>query len=371
MDQKTDYSNIPPSIEGKLGKNLHNRQNHPIEIIKKRIYAYFDGLKEYSFKKVDDYKPFVSTEDNFDKLLIPSDHPARSKSDTYYLNENTVLRTHTSAHQNQLLAEGCQNFLVTGDVYRKDEIDCSHYPVFHQMEGVGLVPNGMDAKDELLRILTGLVEYLFPGCEHRVNDDYFPFTNPSFEIEVKYEGNWLEILGCGVMQPKIAESNNAKGTYWAFGLGLERLAMILFKIPDIRYFWSEHPRFVDQFKEGNMVIFEPYSELPTQFKDISFWIPASQLPELKNEKGELKKRWIEENTFYEIIREIAGDWAEKVELMDEFFHPKKQMESRMYRITYSPNDPGLNDPGKFTEIANDIQERLRSEVTKSLKIDLR
>ena len=103
--KKTDYSNIPASIEGKIGKCLHNQKNHPIEIIKNKLYEFFDELSkegDYNFKKYDNLPPFVSIDDNFDKLLIPKDHPARGKSDTYYVNENTVLRTHTSAHQNQL-----------------------------------------------------------------------------------------------------------------------------------------------------------------------------------------------------------------------------------------------------------------------------
>jgi phenylalanyl-tRNA synthetase alpha chain len=362
MDQRNSYSNIPPSITTKVGRQLHNRTNHPIEIIKKLIYQYFDGLDGYDFCKFDDLSPIVSVADNFDRLLIPTDHPARSKSDTYYVNEDTVLRTHTSAHQNQLLAMGKRNFLVTGDVYRKDEIDRCHYPVFHQMEGVGMTPKGnWDAYEELLRILGGLVNHLFPGCEYRVNDDYFPFTDPSIEIEVKYNGEWLEILGGGVMQSRIAENNNAPGTYWAFGLGLERLAMILFKIPDIRYFWSEHPRFLDQFSTGKVVTFTPYSELPSQHKDISFWIPYTQLEGTK---------WTKENEFFELVREVGGDIVEQVTLQDSFVHPKTKITSHMYRILYSPRDPDLNDPSVFTGITNGLQEELREKVP-GLNVKLR
>jgi phenylalanyl-tRNA synthetase alpha chain len=115
--------NLPASILNKMGRNLHNVSNHPIEILKRHIYEYFDKLSRYNFNKFDGLNPIVSIEDNFDKLLIPSDHPARSKSDTYYVDDKTVLRTPTSAHQNQLLLQGFRSFLVTGDVYRKDEID--------------------------------------------------------------------------------------------------------------------------------------------------------------------------------------------------------------------------------------------------------
>ena len=88
---------------------------------------------------IDDMHPLVSTYSNFDSLLIDEKHSSRDKSDTYYYNKDTVLRTHTSAHQSELLSRGLSSFLVTGDVYRRDEIDSSHYPVFHQMEGVRLL----------------------------------------------------------------------------------------------------------------------------------------------------------------------------------------------------------------------------------------
>lgn len=368
--QKSSYSNIPPSIEQKIGRCLHNLKNHPIEIIKKIIYSYFDTLKEYNFQKYDDFEPVVTTANNFDLLLIPKDHPARSKSDTYYVDENTVLRTHTSAHQNEILAKGVENFLVSGDVYRKDEIDRCHYPVFHQIEGVARVTQGKP-EEALIKLLSGLVEHLFPGCEYRVNDDYFPFTEPSFEIEVKYRDNWLEILGCGVMHQEIVKHNNLEGDFLAFGLGIDRLAMVLFDIPDIRYLWSTHPRFLDQFKEGKIVKFEPYSELPNQMKDISFWIPENRIVDDVDEDKNPIKRWLEENDFYELIRENCGEIAEDVKLMDQFFHPKKQKHSRMYRITYSPTDPSLKDPSEFTDMCNSVQDRLRDLVDNKLDVELR
>ena len=351
MDAKTAFCNIPSSIESRIGRNLHLQPNHPIEIMKCHLFDYFKTLPDYDFKYIDNLSPFVSIEDNFDKLLIPSHHAARSKSDTYYVNETTVLRTHTSAHQNQLLSKGCENFLVVGDVYRKDECDKTHAPIFHQCEGIGKVPENMDAETELKRILNGLVEYLFPGCEYRINDDYFPFTKPSYEYEVMYNGKWMEILGCGIMHPIIVQNNNLEGQYWAWGIGLERLVMIKSQIPDIRYLWSTHPKFLNQYKNG-MTIFKPYSELPSMFKDISFWIPNDKI----NEK------WVDENDFFEMAREVMGDWIEQIKLMDEFVHPKKEITSRMYRITFSPIDPSLTDPAKFTEKCNTLQDQFRDRI---------
>lgn len=363
MDNKTDFCNIPPSIESKIGRNLHNTKNHPIEIVKRRVLEYFKKLDGYDFNIFQNLSPFVSVDDNFDKLLINENHPARAKSDTYYVNKTTVLRTHTSAHQNEHLSKGFDNFLVVGDVYRKDEINSSHYPVFHQMEAVCKIHKGVNPKDELLRILNGLVEHLFPGCKYRVNDDFFPFTEPSYEYEVYYNGNWLEILGCGVVHNNIIKNNDRNGDFIALGLGLDRLAMLFFEIPDIRLLWSNHPRFLEQFSSGKIIKFKPYSELPTQFRDISFWISKDKVLDTINELGGPIK-WADENDFFEVVREVVGDCVEEVKIMDEFFHPKKLQHSRMYRIIYSPIDPDMKDPSEFTNMCNIVQAKLVKEVDK-------
>jgi phenylalanyl-tRNA synthetase alpha chain len=126
----------------------------------------------------------------------------------------------------------------------------------------------------LKHILTGLARHLFGDVEMRWNEDFFPFTHPSFELEVLFQNEWLEVLGCGVVHPEVmANSGRPKEIGWAFGLGLERLAMILFGIPDIRLFWSSDPRFISQFQDGKVTKFIPYSKYPMCYKDVSFWIP--------------------------------------------------------------------------------------------------
>ncbi len=364
MDQKTDFCNVPKSIEDKIGRNLHKQKNHPIEIIKRQILGYFTGLKEYKFNVFEDLSPYVSVVENFDKLLIKKDHPSRSKSDTYYINENMVLRTHTSAHQNELLARGHTSFIVVGDVYRKDEIDKCHYPVFHQMELLTLVEDRVNPVDELKIILSGLVEHLFPGCTFRFNPDYFPFTDPSFEVEVMYMGNWLEILGCGVVQDEILRNNGIQGKKAiALGLGIERLAMIFFQIPDIRYIWSTHEKFLDQFASGNIVQFKPYSELPSQVRDISFYIQDNSLDK--------DNKWIYENDFFEYIRCMSGELMEEVTLLSTFYNQKINKHSRAYRMTYSPNDPKYKNPAEFTTLVNEIQKEIRDGIEAKLGIKLR
>lgn len=360
---KSSFSNIPKSIEDKMYRNLHQQVNHPIEILKKFVLQFIEGYNKYKFTIFEKLDPVVSVKDNFDKLLIPDTHPARSKSDTYYVNENNVLRTHTSAHQNELLEKGYTSFIVIGPVFRKDEIDAKHYPVFHQMELLTLVDDNTDPVEELKTLLSELIHHLFPGCEYRFNPDYFPFTTDSMEVEVKYQGNWLEILGCGVVQSKILENNNIVGKKAiAFGLGFDRMAMILFNIPDIRYLWSTHSKFISQFEDGKIKQFVPYSELPSQYKDISFYIPEDRIKDSK---------WLDENEFFELARDTSNDLMEEVKLIDSFYNQKKNKHSRTYRIVYSPNNPDMKNGADFFTLTNNIQTHFRQFIVSNFHLELR
>ncbi|XP_075441904.1 phenylalanine--tRNA ligase, mitochondrial isoform X2 [Ascaphus truei] len=359
---RDDYTNVMSKILSKVGKNLHNQRYHPLWLIKERIKNHF--YKQYLgrfgnplFSVYDDLCPLVTVEQNFNSLLIPLDHPSRKKGDNYYLNRTHMLRAHTSAHQWDLMHSGLDAFLAVGDVYRRDEIDRSHYPVFHQMEGVCLFSNHelfaeVQNKDScqlfeqgyrtahkqeahtleavtlvefrLKQTLSKLMTHLFgEGLEIRWVDCYFPFTHPSFEMEIKFQGEWLEVLGCGVMEQQLVNSAGAHEKIgWAFGLGLERLAMILYGIPDIRLFWSEDERFLKQFYVSDVnqqIQFQPLSKYPSLTNDISFWLPSEDYSE---------------NDFYDLVRNIGGDLVERVALVDKFTQPKTQKVSHCYRITY-------------------------------------
>lgn len=161
----------------------------------------------------------------------------------------------------------------------------------------------------------------------------------------------MEVLGCGVTEQKILIDNGRTGsTAWAFGLGLERLAMVLFDIPDIRLFWSSDSRFTSQFSSGQLgVKFKPFSKFPPCYKDISFWISES----------------FTENNFCEVVRGIAGDLAEQVSLIDNFTN-KKGMTSHCYRITYRSMERSLTD-----EEINQLQGRVRDEVENKLNVTIR
>lgn len=142
--QRDHMTNVTAKILSMVGRELHNQRRHPLWIIKERIKEHFYSLNRTGtplFSVHDNLSPVVTVEQNFDSLLIPKDHPSRKKGDNYYLNQTHMLRAHTSAHQRELVRAGLDRFLLAGDVYRRDEIDASHYPVFHQMEGVRLFTN--------------------------------------------------------------------------------------------------------------------------------------------------------------------------------------------------------------------------------------
>lgn len=132
-----DYTNVTPKILSYLGRNLHLQKHNPLSIVRQRIVNYFYSSFTHrghpAFSVYDNLSPVVTTKQNFDDLLIPSDHPSRAKSDCYYINRGTLLRAHMTAHQSELIRSGLDNFLMIGDVYRRDEIDSTHFPVFHQV----------------------------------------------------------------------------------------------------------------------------------------------------------------------------------------------------------------------------------------------
>jgi phenylalanyl-tRNA synthetase alpha chain len=199
----------------------------------------------------------------FDALNTAPDHPARNEADTFYLQDGRLLRTHTSTVQIRTMeaAPPPIRVIAPGAAYRRDEVDATHSAQFHQIEGL-YVDEGVSVAD-----LKGTLEYFLrelfgPETAVRFRPHYFPFTEPSFEIDVKSKAlksgeKWIEVCGCGMVHPAVFEEvNRARGdaaydpekwTGFAFGLGMDRLAMILFDIPDIRLFAQNDLRFLRQF----------------------------------------------------------------------------------------------------------------------------
>lgn len=363
----------------------------------------------------------MSTAQNFDSLGFPPDHPGRSKTDTYYINKNTVLRTHTSAHEVEVFAANqSEGYLISADVYRRDAVDRSHYPVFHQMEGARMwdrktVPNGdivtavwddfaklpthemkvedtpgvFDPKDNplqqehtreeaeaiiahLKRSLELMIAEIFERAKKaamRANPDfkdeplkvrwietYFPHTTPSYELEIFWQGDWLEVLGCGVVTQDVLNRAKVPSQIgWAFGIGLERIAMLLFEIPDIRLFWSQDSRFLSQFTglsenlEG-LRRFVPYSKYPACYKDVAFWIGDE----------------IHENDVMEVVRDVGGELVEDVRRTDEFVNKKTGKKSWCYRINYRSLEKTLTN-----EETNKLHGDIGSVLVEKLGVTLR
>ncbi len=208
--------------------------------------------------------PDIETEWHcFDALNTPADHPARNEQDTFYLPDGRLLRTHTSTVQIRTMESAPPpiRVIAPGAAYRRDEIDATHTSQFHQIEGLYVDENVSVA--DLKGTLEFFLRELF-GADTavRFRPHYFPFTEPSFEIDVKSSAlkggeQWVEVCGCGMVHPAVFEAVNQsrhdnaydpeKWTGFAFGLGMDRLAMILFDIPDIRLFAQNDLRFLRQF----------------------------------------------------------------------------------------------------------------------------
>lgn len=270
---------------------------------------------------------------SFDLFDFPQDHPARSTSDTYYIDETNILRTHDTVmwyyylnlpevkariEKGETIGTVCY-----GKVYRKDEIDNRHMNVFHQFGGWLLQPDskGIMPIDELRRVLSEVVEALFgKTAEYRFLDDTFPYTDPSLQVEVKVNDRWIEILGGGMPKKSVLKNFGVEGyNGWAFGFGLERLAIISMELPDIRLLWSTDPRVTSQLTLGH-----PYKEVskyPAVVRDISFVAPPDFTP----------------NNYFDLIREVVGeDMVEEVSLIDTYKNEAKfgDKTSYTYRIVY-------------------------------------
>ena len=195
----------------------------------------------------------------FDALNTPADHPARDAQDTFYLDtpERPLLRTHTSSVQIRVMKEQEPpvRIIVPGRVYRRDTADATHNPTFQQVEGL-YVDKGVSVAD-----LKGTVEFVFrelmgPKTQIRFRPHYFSYTEPSFEIDFansltrKMGKDWLEIAGCGMVHPAVFEEvgyDPEQWSGWAFGFGIERIAMLRYGINDIRLFYENDVRFLEQF----------------------------------------------------------------------------------------------------------------------------
>lgn len=307
----------------------------------------------------------VPTSIIFDLFDFAPNHPARSKSDTYYVDEKNVLRPHDTVmwyyylNQPEVKARIAKGGLVGttcyGKVYRKDEIDNRHMNVFHQFGAWYLQPDSMGVMplDALKKVLSEIVESLFgKSVEYRFLDDTFPYTDPSLQVEVKVGERWIEILGGGMPKKSVLKNFGIEGyNGWAFGFGLERLAIIGMQLPDIRLLWSTDERVKKQLRLGQ--VYKEVSKYPAITRDISFVVPKSFVP----------------NNYFDLIRDIVGDLAEEVSLLDKFENDKKFGADRMsytYRIIYRSIERTLK-----TEEIEPLQERIIAETRQQFSAEIR
>ena len=225
--------------------------NEAVSILRRMGFALAEG-------------PEIETEWHcFDALNTPEDHPARNESDTFYFENGKLLRTHTSSVQIRTMEkeEPPVRIIAPGSAFRRDEIDATHLSAFHQLEGLYV------DKNVTLADLKGTLEYFFrelfgSKTEVRFRPHFFPFTEPSFEVDLKLHATgkaakWIEIAGCGIVDPAVfSEVSKKRGDLaydpeeisgFAFGMGLDRLAMIMYGIPDLRLLIENDIRFLEQF----------------------------------------------------------------------------------------------------------------------------
>ncbi len=226
---------------------------HPITLTLNRIQNYF---KQFGFAVEEG--PEVEDEfHNFEALNIPKHHPARAMHDTFYFDDKLLLRTHTSSVQIHVMQEQAPpiRIIAPGRVYRCDS-DPTHSPMFHQVEGL-LVDQGVSFVD-LKGIVIDFLQSFFEddNLQVRFRPSYFPFTEPSAEIDIGMLDKktnsikWLEVMGCGMVHPNVFDSvgiDTAKFNGYAFGMGVERLAMLRHQVSDLRLFFENDLRFLEQF----------------------------------------------------------------------------------------------------------------------------
>ncbi|MGB0466779.1 MAG: phenylalanine--tRNA ligase subunit alpha [Pontibacterium sp.] len=220
---------------------------HPVTQTMSRIEEFFSGIG-YSVAEgpeiEDDYH-------NFEALNIPAHHPARAMHDTFYFDAHTLLRTHTSGVQIRTMEkqEPPVRIICPGRVYRCD-YDQTHSPMFHQVEGL-LVDKNISFADLKGTLEQFLREFFEEDVKVRFRPSYFPFTEPSIEVDIdRGDGKWMEVLGCGMVHPKVFESvgiDPEEYTGFAFGMGVERLAMLRYGVNDLRLFFENDLRFLRQF----------------------------------------------------------------------------------------------------------------------------
>jgi len=240
------------------GRRLYAGSKHPITLVTEEIVEIFSSLGFGVEEGPEIEKDFY----NFEALNMPKDHPARDMQDTFYISDDVVLRTHTSPVQIRTMLKQAPpvRVIAPGTVYRRDS-DITHSPMFHQIEGF-LVDRNVSFGDLKGILTTFLAQFFGKGIDVRFRPSFFPFTEPSAEVDIQCvicggkgcrvckNSGWLEILGSGMIDPEVFKSvdyDSKAYSGFAFGMGLERLAMLKYGVNDLRLFFENDLRFLKQF----------------------------------------------------------------------------------------------------------------------------
>lgn len=250
LDARLDAERIDVTLPGRA---VDPGGPHPVSLAMDRILEIFRRL---GFA-VEDGPEVEQDYYNFEALNFPPHHPARAMHDTFYLPDGRLLRTHTSPVQIRVMERQPPpvRIVAPGRVFRADS-DQTHTPQFHQVEGL-LVDEGVSFADLKGLLATFVNAYFEDELEMRLRPSYFPFTEPSAEVDIRWRnpdgspGRWLEVLGCGMVHPNVLQNCNVDSeryTGYAFGLGVERFAMLRYRVDDLRLFFDNDLRFLRQFR---------------------------------------------------------------------------------------------------------------------------
>ncbi len=372
-------------------EDLSKEDGHPVKMIIDKI----SNADFYNWFKCIESPHIVSEFETFDLFNFPEKHVARRPSDSYFINKSSdtknsmLLRPHTSVMwyhyllkqwwKEELDKNGEIKALSWWKVYRVDELDKTHHECFHQIDWLKITEKSKEIinQDTLKEVLSSTIKALFwENVEYRFNVDQFPYTIDSLEVEVMYNWKWLEVLWAWVVHPTVLEKlwlDSDKYNWWAFGFWIERLAMAIKWVPDIRIFWSNDSRIKKQW--WNFTKYKEVSNYPPVYKDISFISSKNTfLRDLEEEKksNELELTKETESDLFAlswIIRDIAWNLIEEVKIIDIYENDTKfwkENKSITIKIVFRSIERTLTD-----EEINKIYFEIRDKLEKDLWYELR
>ncbi len=339
--------------------DLTRRKNSPVKFLFDQII----NLPRFKDFDLVDIPRIVTVEQEFDLLNSPKEHSSRKETDTYYLDDTHILRTQMTVFWSFYLKDpeilkkleetGELMALARGIVYRKDEIDRHHFPAFHQIDGLYICKKSKKiiTQKDLEEVQIDMAKSIFGNdIEYKFIVDTFPFTDPSVEMDMMFNGEWMEVNGAGLVHPQVLKNfglDHEVYNGWAFGFG-DRLAMVKMEIPDIRIFWSNDQRIASQFTDINSKYTE-VSKYPPVARDISFVINKS----------------INLNNYYELVRDEADNLIEEVKLIDSYENEGKfgkDKKSYTFHIVYRSLEKTLTDE-EVNKIHDKITEKTKQQLS--------